>query len=237
MGLTQAKPTVSNEIEPLIPYLCGTSDNMLTVDPNVELFVQTSTLPSGFIHGYHKGLFTKTPLTKGTVICGTDNNLSLMSNDGMINLEPLLRASNSQETYTAWVDMKKNYYDLEKAKQVINIRMVSDNNGKFYETICDVPANSELIRMYGFTTWTLELFNTLTNKNIAGFSKFIQELDGNIVGDPYEKRVSNLRAALATIVPEIETVDLASYDSIHSSEPLRYLTTNLEAAYLLTCNS
>jgi len=171
-------------------------------------------------------------LSKGTIICSSENDISLKMNDGMIDLEPLLLASNSQETYIAWDDMKKKYYDLEKVKEVINVRMVA-GNGTYFETLCDVPKNTELIRMYGFTTWTLELFDILTNRNIAGFSKFIQELESTSKGDPYEERIRILRIALKSIIPETDTTNLAEYDEKHSSEPLVFLGTHVQAAYML----
>lgn len=236
MGSIYAKPSVTNEIAPFVTYLCAKSEAPLILDTNVELVVKPSQLPSGFIHGYHEGLFTKKDLLKGTVICSADNEISRKMNDGMVNVEPLLLASNSQDTYNAWVDIKKKYYDLEKAKEAVNVRMVAGGSGIYFETLCDIPAGGELIRMYGFTTWTLELFNILTNKNIAGFSKFIQELDGTLKGDPYEERVSKLRTALKSIISEADTVNLIEYDQKHSSEALVYLETAVQAAYVLTYN-
>jgi len=47
MGSVQAKPTITDELTPFLPYMGATSDNVLVVDPNVRLVVKQSRLPSG----------------------------------------------------------------------------------------------------------------------------------------------------------------------------------------------
>lgn len=238
MGIVPTKPSINDELAPFIPYICGKVARQLTVNPDVVLEIKNSTLKSGFIKGKHKGVFTKTFLPKTTVICrvsalATANPIDVLFNDGMVDLEPLIIAETSQETYKAWKNMRRLYYDLEKAKNIINIRMVADGaNNIYYESIKEIPAGSELIRFYGFTTWILETFELLTNRNVAGFAKFIHELNGTIAGDPYEFRAKKLNTVLSRFVPNVENIDLARYDDDNTRTPLKYIGNEVQLLYM-----
>ncbi|CAH6419270.1 Hypothetical protein HVR_LOCUS470 [uncultured virus] len=233
MGLSQAKPSVNDEIAPFIPYLVSSSSIPVSVDPNVKLEVRPSTMESGFIEGYHNGLFSKYSLKKGTIICQADNNISRMMNDAMVNLEPVLRSSTSVQLYDSLTHMKNTYNDLSKAQSTINVNMLGASNGTFFQTIKDVPAGGELMRMYGFSTWTLELFEIINNHNVAGFAKFITELKDNLKGDPYEIRAANLHAMMKNMFPDMYEVSLERYDEQIKSQPLTYVGKEIEKGYTL----
>ena len=231
------KPSITEEIAGVLPYLCGKRDGLLEVDKDVKLQIGPSRLGSGFVMGYQDGLFTENYLTKGTIICPSGCDISCKMNDGMIDLRPLLNASNSTDSYDAWIDMRERYYDIQKAGQVINTRMVSCDSGSFFETISEVPSGGELVRMYGFTTWVFELPGILTNKTIAGFSKFVRELSDTVDGDPYDECLSLLRKSLQFHVPEADTFDLEEYDRKLSAEELVYLGPRLRDTYKILCTT
>lgn len=185
-------------INAIIPYLCTVTDDILTVDPTVDLEVQPSKLNSSFINGRTMGLFTKRSINKGTIIMKLEKES--MINDGIVDLTDILTAETSGATYNAWNNLKNSYYDIEKISRIVNVRIILDcNNVSYYETIQDIHAGAELLRMYGFTTWPLELLDTLTNRNIAGFIRFINELVDEVTGDPYEDRIRKLHEVLTCV--------------------------------------
>ena len=219
---TQTKSAMSHEITVMLPYICGRTDQELVVDPNIELVVKPSTLPSEFISGCNKGLFTKKMIVKGTVIMEMEE--TSMMNDGLVNLGPVLRASNSEECYQAWTDMKNSYYDMEKAKRVINVRMINDGISRYYEAIQDIPADTELLRIYGFTTWVGEFGLSATNKNIVGFAQFIDDLSKDLAGDPYEDKIKHLRELLTEYGGDnIYTIHRHEYDESMKNVELKYI--------------
>jgi len=226
---TSTGPHSPESIKPFMLYLCNSKLVPASVDPDVSLVVKTSTLSSGFIHGKHRGLFTENSLTKGTIICAAENPLSLLLNDGLIDLEPVIRADSSQKLYDALNHMEKTYYDLERASKVVNTVMLGTSNGMFLESIQDIPAGAELIRMYGFTTWTNEFFELITNHNVAGFAKFIFELKDRVNGDPYERRIISLNKVLVEkFLPNVADLNLVQYDTEQASIPLKYIGKEIE---------
>lgn len=231
---TATKSSITSDITPVLEYLCGKSDNTLSVDPNVKLYVRSSKLPSAFIEGKHKGLFTRGFIAKGTTILSVEQNTDSKMNDGAVDLEPILRADTSEKTYQAWTNLKDKYYDVEKIKKVVNVRMVVDNNGEYYEAIQDIPENGELVRVYGFTTWTLELFDILTNKNIVGFAHFIDDLSKSSSGDPYEARINTLRKALESYDKNIFTTNRIEYDDLMKDETLVYVGKKIQELYMIS---
>lgn len=226
MGLNLSRQVP--EYTPLIPYMCGTSHTRLTVDPAVEIEVKPSTLNSEFVKGKNRGWFAKKFIPKDTIIAEVDMNEECMMNDGLVNLEPLLQAKTSQEFYTAWKALHAGYYDAERAKQVINVRMISDVTSRmYYQTIQDVPVGGELLRVYGFTSWFFELFDVLTNHNVAGLAKFVTEYRPYAMGDPFETRVATLDQCL-----NMPSVDLQQYDAEMQRQPLTFVGNELKTTIL-----
>lgn len=227
-------PKYNNDLLNVLPYLCINVDRNLTVHPEIELDVRTSTLDSSFLEGKNLGLFTKKPITKGTIIMKVVREESKM-NDAAVNLDPILRATTSTAMYDAWTNLKNTYYDLEKIKRVVNVRMVFDaNSDYYYEALQDIPADGELVRIYGFTTWTLELLDILTNKNIVGFMKFIDELSQDIAGDPYEAKIHRLNKVLQQFKAYDRLMILSpkEYDEAFDDGKARYLGPTIKALYI-----
>jgi hypothetical protein len=224
---------MSDEIVEILSYMCEKTNRKLVVDPNISLITKPSTLPSEFIVDSNKGLFTTKLITKGTIIMKMEGKS--MMNDGMVNLESILHANTSEECYQAWSNMKKSYYNIEKAKQVVNVRMLADRDGdSYYEAIQDISPNSELLRIYGFTTWIFELLHIITNKNVFGFAQFINDLSSNITGDPYEDRIKRLQSAfLKCSINNIYTIDRNEYDESMKDEPIKNIGSVIQFLYLL----
>lgn len=240
MGIQYTKPKSSLEdISEFITYLCRRSDQSLTVDPDVSLYIKHSELPVRFITGRNMGLFTKKHIVKGTIICYKPDEENKM-NDAMIDLGEILSSDTSEGIYHAWTSAKNKYYDIEKAKLNVNVRMVMDRDGHmFYETIQDIPVNNELLRIYGFTTWILEILEILTNKTIVGFAHFIDGLSRTSAGDPYESQIKSLRETLnnygfnaISIDKSIFTIDRTEYDIMMSSRETVYIGSIIQSLYI-----
>lgn len=224
-----------DELNAAIPYLCVNINRNLEpeIDPWIELEVLPSTLDSAFLEGKNMGLFTKDAITTGTIIMKVIREEGKM-NDGAVDLEPILRASTSMEMYDAWINFSRTYYDLEKIKRVVNVRMVCDSTKTFYyQATQDIPAGEELLRIYGFTTWTLELLDILTNKNIVGFMQFIKELAEDIDGDPYEEKIKKLNRGLCKFrtYDDIMGLTPGEFDTIASSQWTVYLGNTIKVMY------
>ena len=235
---TATIPSLSNEINSVVEYICAKSytNHALSVDPNVKLVVKRSKLPSAFIEGRHMGLFTKDAIPKGTIILSVfhDDKNECKMNDGAVDLEPILVADTNEKTYQAWMNMKNSYYNIEKIKNVVNVRMIVDNtNNCFYETIQDIPAGGELVRLYGFTTWTLELLNILTNKTVVGFAHAIDDFSKNIKDDPYTERIQILHKVLESYDKDIFTRNRLEHDKSLQDEPLIFVGDDIEKLYVM----
>lgn len=188
MGSTISQP--KNELSEALPYICGLADHELKVDPSVKLEVRDSTLASSFLEGRQLGLFAVNSIPKGTCILEVNLDEECKMNDGIVNLQPILRAQNSEEMYQAWMNLQKTYYDMEKIKKVINVRMVSNGSQQLcYETIQDIPAGGELLRVYGFSSWFFEILEIFNNKTMLGFAQFIDDFFKNMSGDPLGNKV------------------------------------------------
>lgn len=215
MGTKYPRPKSSmDDIIDIIPYLSGNTDRILSVDPDISLDVRPSELPSKFIDGRNMGLFTLALIPEGTIISSKFVEESKM-NDAMVDLTDILQANTSEQIYHAWMSMKNTYYDIKKTKRDVNVRMIMDGNRNiFYEAIQDIPANKELVRIYGFTTWVLEILDILTNKTIVGFAQFIDELSKVSSHDPYEFRILSLRDALGKYgINNIFAINRVEYDA------------------------
>lgn len=230
---TSSSGNMNAETTAALPYICAKIDGNLTVDPNVILEVKPSTLPSGFLEGRHLGVYTKHAISKGTLIMKMDMGTESKMNDAAVDLEPILRADTSEKMYQAWTEMMRTYYDLEKLKRMTNVRMVTNGSGACYEAIQDIPADGELVRVYGFTTWVLELFEIFTNKNIVGFAHFIDDLSKNMQGDPYEGRIARLHLVLEKCgIENIYAQDRIAYDASMKDKSLTYVGDHLKELYL-----
>lgn len=157
------------------------------VDPNVKLEVRESTMKVMFIDGANQGLFTRNSIPANTIIMKMPE--TCMMNDGLVDLTKLLSAITDIAIYDAWKELEASYYNEEKMRENINVRMVFDGRYHYYQTIKDVPAGAELLRVYGFTTWIMELYH-LFSRNY-GFLRFLNEV--NINGDPLEHKIKALR--------------------------------------------
>jgi len=229
MGAYWSTPrSINKETYNIISYLCSVRDKPLSIDPTVSLSIKRSNIPSTFIDGKQYGVFTDKNIARGTIISSTN---IYMYNDGLIDLTELLNADNSEKTYIAWKNLKQSYYNIDKIKSVVNVIMVKDSyDTDYYEAITDIPANSELIRMYGFTTWIFELFDILTNKTIVGFSHFVNNLCSNIKGDPLELKVLKLRNILNG--QRYMMTQCKEYDRLMKSEPTVYVGDEIKALYI-----
>lgn len=232
---------LNSDLSLVIPYICGYIDDVVQIDSTVEFEVRPSTLDSAFLEGKHMGFFTKKPIPKGTIIMKAMREESKM-NDAAVNLEPILQANTSVAMYEAWTNLKKSYYEVDKIKQLVNVRMIVDSRGDpYYETIQDIPADGELLRVYGFTTWILELFDILTNKTVMGFIQFIDELMKEIDGDPYEQKARNLHKALQHYKSifkhegkkNIMQLSLQEYDDKMADQKIEYVGNAIKAFYLM----
>lgn len=228
-------PSLNPKLLPFLPYLSEGSTQVLHVDESVQLEVRPSNLATtAFIEGRDAGLFTKNPIKKGTIVCALSKDRECKMNDAIVNLEPILMAGTSVEAYEAWNTFKQTYYDIDRVRNLVNIRLTMDRNGAmYYEAIQDIPADGELLRMYGFTTWTLELLDIVTNKNVVGFTRFIDELVKESDGDPFEKKLKTLQQALNNYrsVNKLPYDNLAEYDIMMADRPLQYLGTTLKKFY------
>lgn len=221
-------------------YLCRATPDDGVIAAGLELEERPSSLPSRFLNGKHMGLFTKKQIPSGTIISAVVRDASKL-NDAVINLEDIIGARTSVEMYQAWIKLKDSYYDLEKIKRLVNVRMVMDASGRmFYETIRDVSPDEELLRIYGFTTWFFEILDVYTNKTIMGFIRFVDEFLKDLEGDPFKERVIYLHKALNQYKSlykyegkSINDLSLEEYDEMMVNENVEYLGDVIKTFYLM----
>jgi hypothetical protein len=173
-----------------LPFISLMLDQPLVVDNDIELDVRDTSMGTVFSKGKSDGLFTLKRIPKGTIIMVVGDESKI--NDGIVDLGPILRAATNIEMYQELTNLRKSYYDMEKMKRIINVRMVCDGNKFYYQAITDIDANSELLRVYGFTSWVFEIFGIIDDRTIGGYVKFVKELSENIKGDPLEKRIRKM---------------------------------------------
>lgn len=99
--------------------------------------------------------------------------------------------------------------------------MVNTNIGYCYKAIRDISKDSELLRIYGFTTWTCELWDFITVTNLSGYAQFIFDLEDNIGDyDPYISRIRIFSKILRSIFKIPKPVDFAKYHNVHKLDPM-----------------
>ena len=187
---------IPDKLFKFVPYIAAVSDMGLIVDLEVDIVVKESKLKSEFVKERNMGVFTNKKILNGTIILPLTYNIESKINDGVANLNEILRASNSVEMYNAWDNFYNSYYDIEKVKKNINVRLILDKyNNNYYQAIMDIPANGELLRFYGFTTWPFELLHIFTNKTIVGFISFINHFASIVKSDPNGVNIKLLQSA------------------------------------------
>lgn len=211
--------------DPLLPYMAGKVSSDCTLGSNINLVVKPTSLTSAFVRNRNLGLFTVNAISKDTLIMEVDMTTECKMNDGMIQLDDILRAQTSMAMYKAWKDVEESYYDIERAEEVINVRMVTNGSKNYYQAIKDIPAGGELLRIYGFTSLIFEIYaDVLTNKNIVGFAHFLADLCDNVSHDPLRDRVYNFARLLPNLgIVDIYSRDLHLYDMDMKIAPTRYM--------------
>ena len=117
-----------------------------------------------------------------------------------MNLDNILVSETNEKTYYAWKSLWETYYEINKIQEIINVCMVRYGNELFYVAIKDILADAELFRVYGFSTWPLELLDTITSRNVLGYGKFIHELLPTIINDPNEKKIQCIYQTIISIL-------------------------------------
>jgi hypothetical protein len=219
MGQIGSAPSNQERIVSCLKFMMGEVSYPLEVDRTLVLRVDKSTLPSLFISERANGLFCTSDIKEGTVIMKVRPTSPCIMNDGMVDLNEILLAQTSMAMYNAWWNLYLSYYNVDHAVVRVNVKMVRDSNHTvYYHAMKDIPIGTELVRMYGFTTWIMELFDIMTNKTIVGFARFVDEFSRDLVGDPYVEKIHALREALIKLgINNIFTLDLREYDTTMES--------------------
>ncbi len=140
----------------------------------------------------------------------------------MVDLTNLIKARTSREMYQAWKEMQTNYYDLPRIQERVNVRMVLDSRRRmFYQTMKDIPANTELLRIYGFTSWILIVLELLTKRNLAGYAQLVLDLEKTERGDPIFPRIQIMAETLRRFYVGsylTDRIDLERYDRENDSD-------------------
>lgn len=227
MGSTFTTPpkSIKSEIIPIAPYVCATTNRKIIVSSDISLVLRPSKLSTTFIEGKNMGVFTEKFIPNRTIIMtfASDPIMAHKFNDAAMDLTSILQGDTSEKAYQAWMNTKKSYYNLENIKQVINVRLLGNVIDEIigHETIQDIPADTELTRIYGFTAWVLELSKMVTNKNIVGFAQFVNYLMNSIDSDPHEDKIKNLHVVLSQYgIKDIFTIDRNEYDESMRDEPM-----------------
>lgn len=142
------------------------------IDPP-KLYVGQSTLP-GIPANSNRGLFTRQFIPAGTPLMTVNLTETCLMNDAMVNLTAVLAAADNISMYEALIQLHTHYYDDPASK--VNVVMATDTHNRvMYCAKIDIPADTELVRMYGFETWISELLPLMGPDTIAGFATFVKE--------------------------------------------------------------
>lgn len=194
MGMTSSKPEWSD----FLSYMhVRVAQPHPPFDPP-DLVVGTSTLP-GMTPEANRGLFAAHFIPAGTLLMSMELEGECLINDGMVNLTPVLAATNDAAMYEALKELHRRYYDTTVAARV-NTIMASDAQGTtLYQARIDIPRGGELLRMYGFVTWIFELLPRMTSRTITGFACFVREYGRTMSSSEiYSDRVRALVTVLDT---------------------------------------
>jgi len=207
------------EIRKFLPYMiCFIKDDPI-IDETIELEIKISTLKTVFLDECNRGLFTKSKIPFGTCIPITEETDFIM-NDPMIDLTEVSSADNNESLYKAWVNIRDNYYNINKAEKMTNIVMSEYKKKMYFIARKDIEEGEELVRAYGFTTWIMDSFPYLTNKNIIGFINFLEETLPLLENDPFYVKVSDL---LKLIKCNINAFSLDKEEKIYLGSMIQFL--------------
>lgn len=205
--------------------------------PNIvqpQLYIGPTTLHQRFHSSDgQRGVFTDDFIPKGTFI--TPSNLISLSNDGVMNLQPLMDANTSREVFESWHQVYNSYHNFDIITQQINIRAVNFENGTCYEVLQDIPAGGELLRYYGIASWFLiGMLMLSTRATIAGHVKFFEVARSqcHIAYQPWiQKYIDWILPHLAPqiVLPYTDPHYLEAYDRYYATV---YFTESMESILL-----
>jgi hypothetical protein len=197
-------------------------EKLLQISTDSKFKIKQSNLKTVFPLGKSFGLFTEEKLNKNTTLI-ISRQLVDWLNDPLIDLTEFLDAKTSQEMYTACCNLYANYYNLEKAIKLINVRLEYVDDFIYMHILNDVMPNEELYISYSFTVWISILLQYLNNKTLAGFIKFLGEIKDKLKGDVNEIRMIILHTLLARETKDY-TEDLEEYDKNLEEKELEEFT-------------
>jgi hypothetical protein len=168
---------------------------------NPKVYVKESTIP-----GAGEGLFTEEALSKGSLL-SVEPDLIDKINDPMFQLDQLRGCNSNYDFMNKWRKVGESYHNKEKAKQVVNCKLVIDeNDGHFLLVLRNIGENEELFRCYSFTTWLEDIksiHDIFNPNNIGGFVQFLSEWIKVIGGEELHSKLSllhgNIRNSLVSI--------------------------------------
>jgi hypothetical protein len=107
--------------------------------------------------GHDLGVVAARAIGKGQPLANADAPISVLLNDGALNLGPILAAKSAVELEAALLAARARYYD-PSVLQRVNVVMARDDAGcTWIVALRDIAEGEELLRTYGWSTWLKDL--------------------------------------------------------------------------------
>lgn len=197
----------------------------------VELQVGLTKLTTPFVVGKNQGLFTMQAINANIDLDLTHHPDRNKINDPIVDLQPMLDATNNQMMYTALRQLKVNYYEQCLVSDQLNVISVMPTNcddarSYIYRTLRAIQPGEELLRAYSLDVWLILIFDELvTNYTMWGYAKFLTELDDqDYSNDYYQDRLQQILTEIELLLniteSDLAETTLSSVDQQLSGTPI-----------------
>lgn len=161
--------TYDQKFDRLEPYLMEIHSKG-TINLNILTYIGPSKIPNA-----GEGLFAGEFIPKDTFFVKISDDTRKM-NDPLIDLTDIMKAETAEDFYRSLKESHEKYYDLEKAKEKINVILCEHDGEKYMKTIKDVDKDDELYRGYDFDTWVTYYFKKIAPiQFVYSFQRFVEE--------------------------------------------------------------
>jgi hypothetical protein len=141
-----------------------------------ELIIKNSTLRTQFKKGREKGVFAKNKIKKGAIVMASQLQYTTMINDAMVDFNDVLNAKTSLELFEALMKLYSEYYNLERAQQLVNVARANYKKQLVHVAIRDIEEGEELLMVYGIDFWVKNYDEFVTPRNFPGYNSFLKEI-------------------------------------------------------------
>jgi len=192
--------------------------------------------------GRDLGVVAARAIGKGQPLASADAPISVLLNDGALDLGPILAAKSAVELEAALLAARARYYDPSVLQRVNVVMARDDAGGTWIVALRDIAQGEELLRCFGFSTWLKELLElgVLPSSALPGLFNYVvamaTQMEAAFDDDPFGTYMQMLILQTPDLLRQLypalphDARDSAAFDAwfaaqAQSSVPVQVLAT------------